>query len=68
MLVLSKDGQEIFTSNIGSDSISAIQRSLDQLDWEQTVIPVGKGPEGIEHHALGLARRQVAEVPSLVLN
>jgi len=48
MLVLSKDGQEIFTSNIGSDSISAMRRSLDQLDWEQTVIPVGKGPEGID--------------------
>jgi DNA-binding beta-propeller fold protein YncE len=46
MLVISRD-QEVFTSNIGSDSVSAIRRAGNQLDWMETVIPVGKGPEGI---------------------
>jgi YVTN family beta-propeller protein len=48
MLVLSKDGQEIFTSNIGSDSVSAIRRAQNQVDWMEIVIPVGMGPEGID--------------------
>lgn len=48
MLVLSKGGEEIFTSNIGSDSISAIRRAPNLLDWIETVIPVGHGPEGID--------------------
>jgi YVTN family beta-propeller protein len=48
MLVLSKDGEEIFTSNIASNSISAIRRAPNQLDWIETVIPVGEGPEGID--------------------
>jgi YVTN family beta-propeller protein len=47
MLVVSKD-QEIFASNIGSDSVSAIRRAANQLDWVEIVIPVGKGPEGID--------------------
>ncbi len=46
MLLLSKDGRTFFTSNIGSNSVSAIRQSGG--DWVQTVIPVGKGPEGID--------------------
>jgi YVTN family beta-propeller protein len=48
LLVLSKDGDEIFTSNIGSNSVNAIRRASNQLDWLETVIPVGDGPEGID--------------------
>ncbi len=48
MLVLSKDLNKIFTANIGSDSITAIERASDPLDWSETVIPVGKGPEAID--------------------
>lgn len=47
MLVISRD-QEIFTANIGSDSVSAIRRAANQRDWIETVIPVGHGPEGID--------------------
>ncbi len=47
MLVISKS-QEIFTANIGSDSVSAIRQSANQRDWTEVVIPVGKGPEGID--------------------
>ncbi|HMF97660.1 MAG TPA: cytochrome D1 domain-containing protein [Vicinamibacterales bacterium] len=47
MLLPTKDLRTIFTSNISSDSVSAIQQNADG-GWTQTVIPVGKGPEGID--------------------
>jgi YVTN family beta-propeller protein len=46
MLVFSKDGSQIFTSNIQSDSITLLQRSSDPTGWTATNISVGKGPEG----------------------
>jgi YVTN family beta-propeller protein len=48
MLVLSKDLSMIFTANIGSNSISAIERAPSSPDWNVIAIPVGKGPEGID--------------------
>jgi len=47
MVLPTKDLRTIFTSNISSDTVSAIQQGSDG-SWSQTVIPVGKGPEGIE--------------------
>ncbi len=47
MVELSKDGRLIFTANIGSDSISVIEPA-GVMNWNQTVIPVGKGPEGFD--------------------
>ena len=47
MVLLTKDARTIFTSNIGGDSVSAISQGADGA-WTQTVIPVGKGPEGID--------------------
>ena len=47
MVLPTKDARTIFTSNIGSDSVSAIQAGADGK-WTQTVIAVGKGPEGID--------------------
>jgi len=46
MVLPSKDLRTIFTSNIASDSVSAISQSGG--GWTQTVIKVGKGPEGID--------------------
>jgi DNA-binding beta-propeller fold protein YncE len=37
----------IYTANIGSDSISIFSRQ-GAADWTQTVVPVGKGPEGFD--------------------
>ncbi|HMK30775.1 MAG TPA: beta-propeller fold lactonase family protein [Terriglobales bacterium] len=48
MLVLSPDLSRIFTANIGSDSVSAIERVSAPAGWNQSVIAVGKGPEGID--------------------
>jgi len=47
MVLPSKDGRTLFTSNIGGDSVSAIAQGAGGA-WTQTVIPVGKGPEGID--------------------
>ena len=46
MLVFSKDRSQIFTSNIGSDSLTLLARSGDSAGWSATNISVGKGPEG----------------------
>ena len=47
MVIVSKDGSKLFTANIGSDSISIIERTGNG-GWNETVVPVGKGPEGID--------------------
>jgi YVTN family beta-propeller protein len=47
MVLPTRDARTLFTSNIGSNSVSAIQQGADGA-WTQTVIPVGKGPEGID--------------------
>jgi YVTN family beta-propeller protein len=48
MVLVSGDANTIFTANIGSGSISVIQRTSGSPGWNETVIPVGKGPEGID--------------------
>ncbi|MDR3704102.1 MAG: YncE family protein [Candidatus Sulfopaludibacter sp.] len=47
MVELSKDRRQIYTANIGGNSISIFDRT-GAIDWEQTVVPVGKGPEGFD--------------------
>ncbi len=48
MVLVSKDMNTIFTANIASDSISVMERASGANGWNQTVIPVGKGPEAID--------------------
>ena len=45
MILFTRDGSKAFTSNIDSNTVTAISTSGD---WNETVIPVGKGPEGID--------------------
>jgi len=47
MLVLSKDGQTMFVSNIGSNNVSMLV-AKNGKDWTQTNIGTGKGPEGMD--------------------
>jgi len=47
MVIVARDLKSIFTSNIGSDSVSRIQQGASG-QWTQTTIAVGKGPEGID--------------------
>jgi YVTN family beta-propeller protein len=48
MVIANPDASLIFTSNIGSNTVSAIERGSGPAGWNVTVIPVGKGPEGID--------------------
>lgn len=48
MISLSKDLATIFTANIGSNTVSIIERVKRGGDWIQTVVPVGEGPEGYD--------------------
>lgn len=47
MVLPTRDAQMFFTSNIGSDSVSMIEQGAGGA-WKQTLIAVGKGPEGID--------------------
>ena len=47
MVLPAKDARTIFTSNIASDTISMIQQAAGGA-WSQTIVPVGKGPEGLD--------------------
>ena len=47
MVMVSKDLKTIFTSNIGSNNVSIIRQGTGG-QWTQTVVAVGKGPEGID--------------------
>jgi YVTN family beta-propeller protein len=48
MVMLSKDRTRMFTANIGSDSITILERGSNPMDWNETAVPVGKGPEGFD--------------------
>jgi YVTN family beta-propeller protein len=47
MVLALPDESKIFTSNIGSDSITIIERA-GVGNWNETVVPVGQGPEGFD--------------------
>ena len=46
MVVASRDGRTLFTSNIGSNTISIIE--AEGAAWRQTLVRVGPGPEGLD--------------------
>jgi YVTN family beta-propeller protein len=48
MLVVNRELSKIFTANISSDSVSAIELAPGGRDWNETIIPVGKEPEGLD--------------------
>ena len=48
MVKVSNNGDAIYTSNVISDSISVIEKDASAQGWRQTVIAVGKGPEGFD--------------------
>jgi DNA-binding beta-propeller fold protein YncE len=47
MVVVSHDGARMFTSNMGSDSVSVAEKNAAG-SWSATVVKVGSGPEGID--------------------
>lgn len=47
MIVASRDGRTLFTANMGSNTISIIERSADGTA-KQALVNVGMGPEGLD--------------------
>ena len=49
MLVISRDGDAIYTANVNSDTVTVAGRNADKNEWwTNQVIQVGQGPEGID--------------------
>lgn len=51
MVIVPDSLSPVFTTNIGSDTVSLIEKvttRTGRTDWEQTLIAVGKGPEGFD--------------------
>jgi len=46
MVVASRDGSTLFTSNMGSNSVTILERAGDS--WRPTHVPLGAGPEGLD--------------------
>jgi YVTN family beta-propeller protein len=47
MILLTRDGRTIVTTNIASDTVSLIEQDAGG-NWAQTVVKVGRGPEGMD--------------------
>ena len=47
MVKLNAEMNQIYTANIGSNAIGIFDRT-GAMDWSQTIVPVGKGPEGFD--------------------
>ncbi len=48
MVMLSPDRSRIYATNLASDTVSIFSLAPDGAAWLQTVVPVGKGPEGLD--------------------
>jgi YVTN family beta-propeller protein len=48
MVLVSRDAARMYTSNIGSNTMTIIERGPNPLAWNATVVPVGRGPEGFD--------------------
>ena len=48
MVWVNRDATRIYACNIGGDSMIIIERGANANVWNETVIPVGKGPEGFD--------------------
>jgi YVTN family beta-propeller protein len=47
MVLATRDGKKLFTSNIGSNTVGVFERDSKDA-WRQTLISVGAGPEGLD--------------------
>jgi len=48
MVWVNADATRIYTANIGSDSMTIMERGANPQAWNVTTVPVGKGPEGFD--------------------
>jgi YVTN family beta-propeller protein len=48
MIWVNRDATRMYACNIGGDSMTLIDRGANPTAWNETVVPVGKGPEGFD--------------------
>ncbi len=48
MIWVNDAASRIYTANIGGNSIAAFERAGNSQNWNERVIPVGRGPEGFD--------------------
>ena len=48
MVTANQDATRLITANIGSDSVSVLERGTNPLAWTVTTVAVGRGPEGMD--------------------
>jgi len=48
MVMVSPDENRIYTTNIGSATVTFLDKGAEHREWNATVIPVGKGSEGFD--------------------
>jgi YVTN family beta-propeller protein len=48
MVMANQDATRVITTNIGSDTISVLERGANPLAWNVTTVAVGRGPEGLD--------------------
>ena len=48
MVMVSEDQTHLYTTNIGSATVTFLDKGAEQREWNATVVPVGKGSEGFD--------------------
>jgi YVTN family beta-propeller protein len=48
MLLVSEDMRRVITTNVSSATVTFIEKGAAARDWNETVVPVGKGSEGFD--------------------
>ena len=48
MVLVSRDGAKVYTANIGSNTMTILERGQNPMAWNATLVPVGRGPEGFD--------------------
>jgi YVTN family beta-propeller protein len=48
MVMVSQDQNRVYTTNIGSATVTFLDKGAEYREWNETVIPVGKGSEGFD--------------------
>jgi YVTN family beta-propeller protein len=48
MVTISRDGLRMITANISANTIAVFERTTKTASWTETVVPVGRGPEGFD--------------------
>ena len=48
MVMVSQDQNRVYTTNIGSATVTFFDKGAEYREWNATVIPVGKGSEGFD--------------------